>query len=106
VPPRKRKTTYPPPKTANQPAQRPGAGPEPPYVRPTVVSIDPNAAKGRSGLSVGDRVRLTGGGLYAGEVAVIERFSGGVIPAAVVRTEAGNTRQVRTVDLTPIGDEA
>lgn len=105
MPPRKRKTTYPPPKTANQPAPRPGAGPEPPYARPTVVSIDTNAAKGRTGLAVGDRVRLTGGGLYAGEVAVIERFSGGVIPAALVRTEAGNTRQVRTVDLTPVGED-
>jgi hypothetical protein len=69
------------------------------------VSIDTSAAKGRSGLAVGDRVRLTGGGLYAGEIAVIERFSGGVIPAAFVRTEAGNTRQVRTIDLTPVGDE-
>ena len=51
------------------------------------------------GVSVGDRVRITGAGLYAGEAAVIERLTTGVIPGALVRTEAGRTRQVRTVDL-------
>jgi hypothetical protein len=47
-------------------------------------------------------VRIAGTGLYAGEAAVIERMSGGVIPTALVRTEAGRTRQVRTIDLEPI----
>jgi hypothetical protein len=37
---------------------------------------------------------------------VIERFSTGAIPAAVVRTEAGRTRQVRTIDLQPIAPES
>jgi hypothetical protein len=56
-------------------------------------------------LSVGDRVRIAGGGLYAGEAAVIEKLTSGVIPAALVRTEAGRTRQVRTIDLEPIARE-
>jgi hypothetical protein len=100
---RKRKVTYPVAKTATKRAPAPGAGPEPLYVRPTVASIDLSAAGGRGGLSVGDRVRIIGSGLYAGEPAVIERFAGGVIPAAHVRTESGRTRQVRTIDLEPIG---
>ena len=90
--------------TPNQ-TQRPGAGPEP-YVRPTVATIDLTAGSGRAGLSVGDRVRISGSGLYAGEAAVIEKLTSGVIPAALVRTEAGRTRQVRTIDLEPIAREA
>lgn len=102
---RKRKTVYPPARTDTKPAQRAGAGPEP-YVRPTVATIDVNASNGRAGLSVGDRVRIAGGGLYTGETAVIEKITSGVIPAALVRTEAGRTRQVRTIDLEPIAREA
>lgn len=67
-----------------------------------MATIDLNAGKGRAGLTVGDRVRITGNGLYAGEAAVIEKLVSGVIPAALVRTEAGRTRQVRTIDLEPI----
>jgi hypothetical protein len=78
---------------------------DPAYIRPTVVSINLDAASGRSDLTVGDRVRINGGGLYSGEAATIEKFAGGVIPAAVVRTDAGKTRQVRTIDLEPIGGE-
>ena len=99
---RKRKVTYPPAKTANRPAPATGL-PDTPYVRPTVATIDLDAGKGRAGLSVGSRVRIAGTGLYAGETAVIERLVTGVIPAAVVRTEAGKTRQVRTIDLHPVG---
>ena len=102
--PRKRKTVYPPARTDTKPAQRAGAGPEP-YIRPTVATIDLNAGSGRAGLSVGDRVRIAGSGLYAGEAAVIEKLTSGVIPAALVRTEAGRTRQVRTIDLEPIARE-
>lgn len=98
---RKRKTTYPPARTDTKPAQRPGAGPEP-YVRPTVATIDPTATVGKAGFSVGDRVRISGAGLYAGEAAIIEKLTSGVIPGALVRTEAGRTRQVRTVDLDPL----
>jgi len=95
---RKRKTTYPPARTDTKPTQRPGAGPET-YVRPTVATIDPTATTGKAGFAVGDRVRITGAGLYAGEAAIIEKLTTGVIPGALVRTEAGRTRQVRTVDL-------
>ena len=98
---RKRKTVYPPARTDTRPAPPLGVGPDP-APRPTVAAIDLNASKGRAGLTVGDRVRITGGGLYAGEAAVIERMTTGVIPAALVRTEAGRTRQVRTIDLEPI----
>jgi hypothetical protein len=98
---RKRKTVYPPAKTATKSAPPAGAGPEP-YVRPTVATIDLTAGSGRAGLAVGDRVRIAGGGLYSGEAAVIEKLVSGVIPAALVRTEAGRSRQVRTIDLEPI----
>jgi len=99
----KRKVTYPPAKTANRPPPPTGLPDEAPYVRPTVAIIDVNAGKGRAGLSVGARVRISGSGLYSGEFAVIERLANGVIPSAVVRTEAGKTRQVRTIDLEPAG---
>lgn len=100
---RKRKQTYPPPRNAPPPAPRPGAGPEgAAYVRPSVVAINVDATGGQKGLSVGDRVRIVGAGLYSGEVAVIEKISGGVIPSALVRTEGGRSRQVRTIDLEPI----
>jgi hypothetical protein len=71
-----------------------------------VVTIDLNAGAGRRGLTVGDRVRIVGTGLYSGEAAVIEALVHGVIPAALVRTEAGRTRRVRTIDLEPIPPEA
>ncbi len=99
----RRKVTYPPAKTANRPAPPSGLPDDAPYVRPTVAIIDLNASKGRKGLTVGAKVRITGTGLYSGETAVIERMSNGVIPSAVVRTEAGKTRQVRTIDLEPVG---
>ena len=99
----RRKVTYPPPKTANRPAPPTGLPDDAPDVRPTVAIIDTSAGKGRAGLTVGGKVRITGTGLYAGETAVIERLANGVIPSAVVRTEAGKTRQVRTIDLGPVG---
>jgi len=102
VPPRKRKVTYPVARTSKRPAPAVGAGPEPTYVRPTVVAIDVRATKGGRSISIGDRVRIVGSGLYAGEIAVVETVAGGVIPAAVVRTEAGRTRRVRTIDLEPV----
>lgn len=100
MPARKRKVTYPPARTATR-QTRPGAG-DAPVVRQTVVAIDVSAAGGRSGLKVGDRVRIDGSGMYAGEIAIIERFVNAVIPSAVVRTEAGRSRQARTIDLTPV----
>jgi hypothetical protein len=112
VPGRKRKTTYPPPRNATRPP-RPGEpggpgspGSDTPYQRPTVANINLSAGTGRAGLKPGDRVRITGTGLYSGEIATIDRLVSGVIPAAVVRTEAGRTRQVRTIDLEPVGPGA
>jgi hypothetical protein len=68
-----------------------------------VASINLSAGTGRAGLNIGDRVRIVGSGLYSGEIATIDKLSNGVIPSAVVRTEAGRTRQVRTIDLEPVG---
>ena len=64
------------------------------------VSINLGAMTGRPEIRQGSRVRI-GSGLYEGELAVVESVVGGVIPAAVVRTDAGRTRRVRTVDLIP-----
>jgi hypothetical protein len=99
---RKRKVNYPPAKTANRPPPPTGLPNDTPMVRPTVATIDLTAGKGRAGLTVGGRVRIAGSGLYSGEIAVIEKLVTGVIPQAVVRTEAGKTRQVRTIDLEPV----
>jgi hypothetical protein len=71
-------------------------------VRPNLVSIDLTAGAGQANLKVGARVRISGTGLFAGEEAIIERLVAGVIPAATVRTDAGGTRRVRTIDLEPI----
>ena len=98
MPPRKRKQTYPVAATSRPSTTRDRQ----PFVPPSAVSIDLAAGAGRPGLAVGDRVTIIGTGLYAGETAVIERFAGSAIPAAFVRTEAGRTRQVRTIDLEPI----
>jgi hypothetical protein len=112
VPARKRRTTYPPPRNAPPRPAAPGepggpGGPgETPYSRPTVASINLAAGAGRAGLKVGDRVRIVGSGLYSGEIATIDRLTSGVIPSAVVRTEAGRTRQVRTIDLEPVSAPA
>jgi hypothetical protein len=113
VPARKRKTTYPPPRNAPPRQPRPGEpgapggpGSDTPYQRPTVASINLSAGAGRAGLTVGDRVRITGSGLYSGELATIDRLTSGVIPSAVVRTDSGRTRQVRTIDLEPVAAPA
>jgi hypothetical protein len=95
---RKRKTNYPPPKSSRR---GPPAGSDESYERPNLATINLTAAAGKAGLRVGDRVRINSTGLYANEIGVIERLSAGVIPSALVRTEAGSTRQVRTVDLVP-----
>lgn len=93
----KRKTYYPRATTGKRRAAP--AGPEVSAERPTLATINLTAGAGRAGFKVGDRVVIGGSGRYAGEVAVIERLSGGVIPSAFVRTAGGTTRQVRTIDL-------
>jgi len=99
---KRRKVTYPVAKTHTKGAPRPGAGSEAVMVRPNLASIDVTAITGRTGLKVGSKVRISGTGLYAGEEATIVRLVAGVIPAASVRTSAGRTRSVRTIDLEPI----
>jgi hypothetical protein len=100
---RKRKQTYPPARTAT--SQR-AVNRDAPMVRPTVVSIDVTARAGRGNFSVGDRVRINGSGLYAGETAVVEALAGTAIPSLFVRTDGGGTRRVRTIDVEklPAGD--
>lgn len=99
---KRRKVTYPVARTHTKGAPRAGAGPEAAVVRPNLVTIDLTAGAGRKNLDVGARVRIAGTGLYAGEEATVQRLVGGVIPAATVRTDAGGTRNVRTIDLEPI----
>ena len=96
----KRKTVYRKPPPPKPPI--PGVTAPEPYLRPTVAEINTAARHGRTDLAVGDKVRSAGSGLYSGETAIIEKFAGAAIPTALVRTEAGRTRQVRTIDLEPI----
>ena len=102
---RKRKVTYPAPKTANKPVRTVGLPSSPAYVRTTVATINLAALEVRNDLAVGHRVRIGGEGLYSGESAVVESIIVGVILAAMVRTDAGKTRRVRTVDLERLPNE-
>ena len=70
-----------------------------------VATINLGAMTGRAGVAQGSRVRIESG-LYAGEFAIVESVVGGVIPAAVVRTESGASRRVRTIDLSPAPKES
>jgi len=97
---KKRRPAYRPPRSSKGPAPVY----TPPVTPPTVAVINRQAGAGQSGIEVGMRVTVQGTGLYAGEVAVVESISGGVIPAADIRTEAGRTRRVRTIDLVPATD--
>jgi len=97
---RRRKVVYPPAKTATRSDPSAALDPRAAAAASRIVSINLNAMTGRAGIRQGGRVQITSG-LYAGEFAIVESVVGGVIPAAVVRTEAGRTRRVRTVDLVP-----
>ncbi len=94
---RKRRVVYPPPRSSKGPA--PAYTPQ--VTPPTVAVINRQATTGKAGIAVGMRVTILGTGLYAGETAIVESLVGGVIPAASVRTDAGRTRRVRTIDLSP-----
>jgi hypothetical protein len=96
---RRRKVNYPVARTAARKARTVGLPGDPGYVRSTVTTINLAALDVRKDISVGDRVRIGGEGLYSGELAVVESAIGGLIPAVTVRTEAGKTRRVRAVDL-------
>lgn len=101
---RKRKPYYPPAKTATKRPPPPGSDASP--ERPNLATINLSAGAGRAGLRPGDRVRIEAAGTYSGEIGVIERLSSGVIPSALVRTESGGRRQVRTIDLAPAPEPA
>ncbi|MEI7743806.1 MAG: hypothetical protein WCK58_08670 [Chloroflexota bacterium] len=94
---RKRKVAY--------PTTRKTKGPAPVFVPqvtpPTVARINTQAGVGKAEIRVGMPVTILGTGRGAGEVAIVESLTFGVIPAATVRTESGLTRRVRTVDLSP-----
>ena len=94
---RKRKVIYPPSRSSK------GAPPpRAPQVTPaTVATINTQAGVGRAGIVPGLRVVIQGTGLYTGETAVVQSLVPGVIAAAVVKTDGGQTRRVRTVDLAP-----
>ena len=100
---RKKKVVYPPARTDSKGASTAAAAADAraAAVNSRLVTINPNAMLGRAGIVAGSRVRITSG-LFAGEIAVVESLVSGVIPAAVVRTEAGRTRRARTVDLEPV----
>lgn len=102
---RKRKVTYPVARTATKQPRSAGLPGDPGYVRSTVATINLAALDVRDDLAVGHRVRIGGGGLYAGEIAIVETILSGIIPAAMVRTEAGKTRRVRAVDLERVAAE-
>ena len=102
---KRRQVTYGGARNAAKAAPAPGAS-ETPYARTNAVSIDVTARTGRASVRVGDRVLIKGTGLYAGEAATVMQLVPGVIPAASVRTEAGGTRRVRTIDLESITDQA
>lgn len=99
---RRRKVTYPPPKTATSGNSSASAGADARAAAAAsrVASINLQAMTGRAGIVQGTRVQITSG-IYAGEFAIVESVVGGVIPAAIVRTEAGRTRRARTIDLIP-----
>jgi hypothetical protein len=101
---RKRKTNYPPPKSAGR--RDAPATPDGVEDRPNLARINLSAGAGKVGFAVGDRVRIESAGMYAGELAVIERLSAGAIPSALVRTDGGGARQVRTIDLVKVTGNA
>jgi hypothetical protein len=99
---RRKRPSYPPPKTATKGGSAAAGDARAAANANRAVSINLQAMTGRSDIHQGARVRI-GSGLYEGEVAIVESVIRGVIPAAVVRTEAGQTRRVRTIDLLPEG---
>ncbi len=103
---RRRKVTYPQAKTATTGgAKQTAADARAAAAAARVATINLSAMTGRTDVRQGSRVQISTG-LYAGEFAIVELVVGGVIPAALVRTEAGRTRRVRTVDLVPVAPDA
>ena len=84
----------------------PPAGGERERDRPNLATVNPEARLGRGSFAVGSRVRILGDGLYAGEAGTVEAAASGIIPSALVRTDAGHLRRVRTIDLEAVGPTA
>lgn len=101
---RKRKVSYPVARTSQRPSPAAGFAAEA-RVRSTVATINLAALDERTDISVGDSVRIAGGGLRSGETGVFEARGGGVIPTAIVRTADGRKLRVRLVDLERITAE-
>jgi len=99
----KKKVYYP---SKSQTKRGPAGPSEPEPERPNLARINLSAAAGQAGLSVGDRVRINASGTHSGEIATIERLISGVIPSALVRTDGGGSRQVRTIDLAAVPKES
>jgi hypothetical protein len=102
---KRKKVTYPPAKTATSGGSKgPAVDPRAAAAAARVATINLAAIHGRADIRQGMRVRITSG-LYEGEIAIVESVVGGVIPAAVVRTEAGRARRARTTDLVPTPED-
>ena len=98
------KSRIPPAKTSNRPAPATGLPTDPPYVRPTVATIDLTAGKGRAGLAVGgQRAHRRQRPLRRRDRRHREARHRGRHPLGDRPHEAGKTRQVRTIDLEPVG---
>ena len=85
---------------APAPAGTPGADARAAAAASRTVTINLGAMRAGAGINQGDRVQIQSG-LYSGELATVESVVGGVIPAVVIRTDAGMTRRIRAVDLVP-----
>src|SRR5215218_8386450 len=97
----RKKTFYPKARPgAPAPPGTPGAEARAAAAAARTVSIDLGAMRAGQGIRQGDRVQIQSG-LYAGELATVESVVGGVIPAALIRTDAGRSRRVRAIDLVP-----
>ncbi len=99
---RKRKVVYPPSRSSKAPP----APSRIPINPPSLAIINTAAAAGRSDIFVGLRVSVPASASNPAEAGVVERLVPGVIPAAMVRTESGKTRRVRTIDLVPLASPA
>ena len=102
---RKRKVNYPVAKTATKGGANPPVAGDRGANRTPATAIDVRAITGRNDLSVGDRVRIGGNGLYAGELATVTALTMGVIPSATVRTDEGHQRRLRAIDVQPVRAE-
>jgi hypothetical protein len=83
---------------APAPPGAPGADARAAAAAERTVSINLDAMRAGAGIEKGDRIQIRSG-MYAGEFGTVESVVGGVIPAAVIRTDDGRSRRVRAVDL-------